>query len=175
MTPRHAADRVSVDSKEKLKDLSSFLNRTPEAGNLSFLLLFTFSLPASPRREADGTKENSWSGRWTLLRAKRAGRRFGGSARLHPCFCPGGPSPWPPTEKLRCSGAVASGSGQVGCGFSQKWLAVPSLLLESHAHCGRAESGSAAQAAFVGAGSTGADGAAPRPWVVRTLSLRPCT
>ena len=118
--------------RKNLKGPQFLPQSDPRGWNLSFLFTFHLLFASFREEEAGGMKENSWSGRWTLLGAKQAGRLFGELSQAAPLPLPWGPQSWPPTEKLRCSGAKsASGSGQVGCGFSQKSLRCANLLLES--------------------------------------------
>lgn len=118
--------------RKNLKESQFPPHPDPRGWNLSFLFTFHLLFASFREEEAGGMKENSRSGRWTLLGAKRARRQLGELGQAAPLPLPWGPQSWPPTETLRCSGAKsASGSGQVGCGFSQKSSRCASLLLES--------------------------------------------
>lgn len=144
----------------------------PRGWNLSFLFSFHLLFASFREEEAGGMKENSRSRGRTLPGAKRAGRQLGDLGQASPLPLPWGPQSWPPTETLRPSGAKsASGSGQVGCGFSQKPSGRASLLLESTLPTvpGRVWLRCSGQPAR-GWAAQGPRPLHPGPWVVRTLS-----
>lgn len=88
-----------------------------------------------------------------------------GASQAAPHLCLGFPLPesWPPTQEGRHQGAkAASGTGQVGCGFSQKSSHCANLLLES----------SLLSVPGKNSGSSSGEQAAQGGWGLRHVGLR---
>ena len=71
----------------------------PRGWNLSFLFSFTFSLPPSARRKPAARRKTAGAVDGPCREPSEPGGSSGTSARLHPCLCPGAPSPGLPLRR----------------------------------------------------------------------------
>lgn len=70
VTPRPQLTVLVWILRKNLKGPQFLPQPDPRGWNLSFLFTFHLLFASFREEEAGSTKENSWSGRWTLLGAK---------------------------------------------------------------------------------------------------------